>query len=132
MVCPISMQPKAPLLSQSVLKFFPRELWSTLDPTATETNGVIDSRSKGKSLQIPGYENFNDIDVDMSGDEVEEKEPKDPDEDDPLEGEEVDDEFDDDEDGGDYNAEQYFDDGGDDAGDDYDGGGDDGGGGDYF
>ena len=132
MVCSTSMHSKALLLSQSVLKFFPRELWSTLDPTATETNGVIDSSAKGKSLQIPGYEKFNDIDADMSGDEGEEMGPKDPNEDDPLEGEEVDDEFEDDDDGGDYNAEQYFDDGGDDAGDDYDGGGDDGGGGDYF
>ena len=131
MVCSTSLQPKSSLLRQLVLKFFPRELWSTLDPTATETNGVIDSSTKGKSLQIPGYEKLNDIDADMSGDEGEEKGPKDP-EDDPLEGEEVDDEFDDDDDGGDYNAEQYFDDGGDDAGDDYDGGGDDGGGGDYF
>ena len=42
----------------------------------------------------------------MSGDEGEGKGPKDPDENDPLEGEEVDDEFDDDDDGGDYNAEQ--------------------------
>lgn len=112
-----------------VLRFFPQELWSTLDPTATVTNGVIDSSARGKSLRIPGYEKTNDADGEVSGDEGEEK-ARDPDDDEPLEGEEVDDEYDDDdEDGGDYNAEQYFDDGGDDAGDDYDGGGDDGGGG---
>ncbi|KAL2043721.1 hypothetical protein N7G274_003240 [Stereocaulon virgatum] len=115
-----------------VLKFFPKELWSILDPTATETNGVIGSGSKGKSLRIPGYEKMDDIDLEISGDEGEEKAKRNPEEDEPLEGEEVDDEFDDVDDGGDYNAEQYFDDGGDDAGDDYDGGGDDGGGGEYF
>lgn len=112
----------------SELKFFPQELWSTLDPTITE--GVVDSSAKEKSLRIPGYEKTNDAEGEGSGDEGEEK-VRDPDDDDePLEGEEVDDEYDDDdEDGGDYNAEQYFDDGGDDAGDDYDGGGDDGAGG---
>ncbi|MCJ1459843.1 hypothetical protein MMC28_010222 [Mycoblastus sanguinarius] len=118
-----------------VLKFFPKELWSTLDPKAKETNGVIDSSTKGKSLQIPGYEKVENLaafDHEISGDEGEEKGPKDPDEEEPLEGEEVDDEYDDDEeDGGDYNAEQYFDDGGDDMGDDLDGG-DEGGGGDYY
>lgn len=111
------------LLNQcAVLEFFPKELWSTIDPTATETNGVIDTDTKGKSLQIPGYDNA-DVEHDMSGDEGEEKGPKDPEDEDMLEGEEVDDEFDDDdEEGGDYNAEQYFDDGGEDGGDDYDGG----------
>lgn len=105
-----------------MLKFFPKELWSTVDPTATETNGVITTDSKGKFLQINGYEK----DADMSEDELEVKEEGDPDDEDVPEGEEVDDEFDDEEDGGDYNAEQYFDDG-DDGGDDYDGGGEEGG-----
>lgn len=105
-----------------VLKFFPKELWSTIDPTATETNGVINTDTKGKSLQLSGYEK----DADMSEDEMDVKEERDPDDEDMPEGEEVDDEFDDEEDGGDYNAEQYFDDGGDDAGDDYDAGGDEG------
>lgn len=114
----------------TVLKFFPKELHSTLDPTATTTNGTAEpSSTKHKTLTIPGYEKVND-DLEGSGDEGDEKAPRDPDEDDPLMGEEVDDDYDDDdEDGGDYNAEQYFDDGGDDGGDDYDGGGDDGGGG---
>ena len=103
-----------------MLKFFPKELWSTIDPTATETNGVINTDAKGKSLQLAGYEK----DADVSEDEVDVKEERDPDDDEDMaEGEEVDDEFDDEEDGGDYNAEQYFDDGGDDAGDDYDAGG---------
>jgi len=112
-----------------VLKFFPTELHSTLDPTATTTNGTTEpSSTKHKTLTIPGYEKVND--EEGSGDEGDEKAPRDQDEDDPLMGEEVDDDYDDDdEDGGDYNAEQYFDDGGDDGGEDYDGGGDDGGGG---
>lgn len=105
-----------------VLEFFPRELWSTIDPTATETNGVISTDAKGKSLQLSGHEK----DADMSEDEVDVKEEREPDDEDEPEGEDVDDEFDDEEDGGDYNAEQYFDDGGDDAGDDYDAGGDEG------
>lgn len=107
------------MLKIAVLKFFPKELWSTIDPTATETNGVINTDTKGKSLQLAGYEK----DPDISEDEVDVKEERDPDDEDLAEGEEVDDEFDDEEDGGDYNAEQYFDDGGDDAGDDYDAGG---------
>ena len=107
-----------------VLKFFPKELWSTIDPTATEVNGVINTDTKGKSLQLAGYEK----DADMSEDEVDVKEERDPDDEDMAEEEEMDDEFDDEEDGGDYNAEQYFDDGGDDAGDDYDAGGDEAGG----
>lgn len=123
------------LQTTPVLKFFPKELHSTLDPsTATTThttNGTTEpsSSSKHKILTIPGYEKATE-DAEASGDEGEEKAPRDPDEDDPLMGEEVDDAYDDeDEDGGDYNAEQYFDDGGDDGGEDYDGGGDDGGGG---
>ena len=103
-----------------MLEFFPKELWSTIDPTATETNGVINTDTKGKSLQITGYEK----DADVSEEEVDVKDERDPDDEDMPEGEEVDDEFDDEEDGGDYNAEQYFDDGGEDAGDDYDAGGD--------
>lgn len=110
-----------------VLEFFPKELWSTVDPSATETNGVINTNATGKSLQISGYGN----DADGSEDEVDVKEEREPDDEEMPEGEEVDDEFDDEEDGGDYNAEQYFDDGGDDAGDDYDAGGDEGGGGYY-
>lgn len=105
-----------------MLEFFPKELWSTIDPTATEKNGVISTDSKGKSLHIPGYEK----EADVSEDEVDVKDEKDPDDEEMPDEGEVDDEFDDEEDGGDYNAEQYFDDGGDDAGDDYDGGGDEG------
>ncbi|KAL9099452.1 MAG: hypothetical protein Q9163_005047 [Psora crenata] len=117
-----------------LLEFFPRELWSTLDPKATVTNGVVESSTKGKRLQMPGYENIEDsvVDEDMpDDDDVAPKltrktgGPEDEDDGDQgLEGDDVDDEFDDEEDAGDYNAEQYFDDGGDDGGEDYDAGGD--------
>jgi DNA-directed RNA polymerase III subunit RPC7 len=110
-----------------VLKYFPEELWSTLEPSR-EKNGTaaIPKRKipirkpvdtgKGKEIVLDGIE-----------DEEEPAEAADPDE--PPAEEEVDDEYasDEDEMAGDYNAEQYFDDGGDDAGEDYDGGDGDGG-----
>ncbi|KAL9124852.1 MAG: hypothetical protein Q9217_005865 [Psora testacea] len=116
-----------------VLDFFPKELWSTLDPKAKETNGVVETNTKGKTLQLPGYEKAEEAVVDQDISDEDDVIPKltrkpigaEDDEEDPgLEGEDVDDEFDDEEDAGDYNAEQYFDDGGDDGGEDYDAGGD--------
>ncbi|KAL9631300.1 MAG: hypothetical protein Q9164_005970 [Protoblastenia rupestris] len=116
-----------------VLELFPKELWSTLDPKAREANGVVESSTKGKSLQMPGYEKAEHAMADRNGSDEEEAGLKvvgklggrdDDDENQGLDGEDVDDEFSDEEDGGDYNAEQYFDDGGDDAGEDYDAGGD--------
>jgi len=135
-----------------VLKFFPKELWSTLDPEHATTNGVATS-SKKKRLLISTSNKSNGIDgrsgdegeegegadrrkgaIDsaLNGEDDEEEGEKNPEEEVPEE-EEVDEDYEEDEDdmGGDYNAEQYFDDGGDDAGDDYDGG-DDGGGGDFY
>ena len=82
---------------------------------------------------MPGYEKAEHAMADRDGSDEEEAGLKvvgklggrdDDDENQGLEGEDVDDEFSDEEDGGDYNAEQYFDDGGDDAGEDYDAGGD--------
>ena len=109
-----------------VLKFFPKELWSTIDPSATEVNGVISSDNKGKALQAFGLEKEVEGEAEDELDVKEDRE-EDDDEEGLEEGEEeVDDEFEDEEDGGDYNAEQYFDDGGDDAGDDLDGGRDEG------
>lgn len=110
-----------------VLELFPKELWSTLDPNYTETDdGAVESSTKGKSLQIPGYEKADDdlglFEADMSDEEGGEKAAKDPEDEDPVEAEDVDDEYEDEDEGGDYNAEQYFDDGGDDGGDDYDAG----------
>jgi len=118
-----------------VLKFFPKELWSTLDPSqASNSNGVEAKPRPRKSLTAMsrGKDGLNAFDRDSPG-----AEPKDPtkgdgDEDeehaeaadDEAPEEELDDEYasDEDEMAGDYNAEQYFDDGGDDAGEDYDAG----------
>ncbi|KAL9114007.1 MAG: hypothetical protein Q9187_007523 [Circinaria calcarea] len=119
-----------------VLKFFPRELWSTLEPSSS--NGVGDG-VKPKKLQISSSrlsKKLSTYDRELSGEpqdftgeiangDDDEDAPKQVDEDGlPVEDEDVDDEYaDEEEDGvGDYNAEQYFDDGGDDAGDDYDAG----------
>lgn len=120
-----------------VLKFFPKELWSTLDPSSESQNGV-DMNSIGKKLQLSTIKRADrlaglDGEENISGDEdAEEMAERNLDGDEtPVEEEDIDDEYEDDEEGGDYNAEQYFDDGGDDAGDDYDGGGD-AEGGDYY
>lgn len=143
----------------TVLRFFPKELWSTLDPkSATTTEAGPSSQKKqlrllrdkradalgnldreiasGREDAERAEQNANENDEDGEGlaenqeDEEEEEE---------EEEEEVDDEFEEDgsaSDLDDYNAEKYFDDGGDDAGGDYDGGGGGGGGegdgGDYF
>ncbi|KAL8914991.1 MAG: hypothetical protein Q9171_000431 [Xanthocarpia ochracea] len=112
-----------------VLKYFPKELWPTLDPknykSSTMNNGIerrIPTRTMKKETALGGV---------ASGDEEEALAAGDRDPDEEAINEAVDDDFDeDDDDGGDYNAEQYFDDGGDDAGDDLDG--NDGGGGDYY
>ena len=120
-----------------VLDFFPKELHSTIDPTATTTasGNPIPSNSQRKSLFIPGHlgaTTTDDADPEAtnSGEEGEEKAARDPEDENPLEGEEVDDNFEDeDEEGGDYNAEQYFDDGGEEGGEEYDAGGEDKGGG---
>ena len=105
-------------------EFFPRELWSTIDPDHKEDenqDGVGKSNTKGKSLQIPGYkkaEGLGILENEIEDDRGEDKDAEDED----VADEEVDEEFDEEEEGGDYNAEQYFDDGGDDGGDDYDAG----------
>ncbi|KAI9808477.1 MAG: hypothetical protein M1827_007230 [Pycnora praestabilis] len=130
-----------------VLKFFPEELWSTLDPDhATQhSTSVTIKRKKLKistTAQITGidemiFDNEDDsskADEDRkksiiqsltTGDEEEEDAEKNPDDEVPEEEDEVDDDFEEDEEdmGGDYDAEQYFDDGGDDGGEDYDDGG---------
>ncbi|KAI4274985.1 MAG: hypothetical protein LQ337_003549 [Flavoplaca oasis] len=117
------------LVSQIVLKYFPRELHPFLDPANHKPSSLTTTNISKRTPRVRSTVVKKDAGT-ASGDE-EEAGGKDPDE----EGinENVDDEFDeeDDEDaGGDYNAEQYFDDGGDDAGDDE--GDDGGGGGDYY
>ena len=109
----------------AVLKFFPKELWSTLDPTSSTQNGDKND-AIGKVLQLSKLKRSDRL-QDLDGGELsgnEEGEALERDEDAEASAEDIlDDEYEEDEDeGGDYNAEQYFDDGGDDAGDDYDGG----------
>ncbi|KAJ9206413.1 DNA-directed RNA polymerase III, subunit Rpc31 [Paecilomyces variotii] len=126
-----------------VLKFFPRELWQTIQPSYKPEGGLDASQRIGLKR---GFEDEEDDEEEISKrrkadddeDETEERrqahdedeEGNDLDEDEEREEEIVDDDFseDDDEMGGDYNAEQYFD-GGEDEGDG-DGFADGGGGGD--
>lgn len=116
-----------------VFRFFPKELWSTLDPKSVIQQGA-DSLQSGKRLQLSRPDRLGVLDRDegSGGEDGEEaveqqnvdgKPPVRGDDDEEEEEELLDDEYEEDEDeGGDYNAEQYFDDGGDDVGDDYDGG----------
>lgn len=129
-----------------VLRFFPKELWSTLDPTSATEAGDDGTTSKKLRLlkgkrtdrlgnfdreNVSGGEEAHEAGEQHEDDEAlpEDHEAEEEEEDE----EEVDDDFEEDgsaSDGDDYNAEKYFDDGGDDAGNDYDGGEADGG--DYF
>lgn len=124
-----------------MLKFFPKELWSILDPSSTTSNGAsIDSTSRPKLLFGAASRTTNGLsayDRELSGEpgqlnrnaEEDDENLEKVDEDELPPEEEIDSEYDSDEGSmaGDYNAEQYFDDGGDDAGDDYDAGEADGG-----
>ncbi|KAL4919478.1 DNA-directed RNA polymerase III, subunit Rpc31 [Aspergillus aurantiobrunneus] len=126
-----------------VMKFFPRELWTTIQPNY-KPDGLLDGYIP-QTLHTGTKRGFEDDEEDdealkrqrrlMHGDEDEGGENEDV-EGDILEADEdqeeeeiVDDDFEEDEDemGGDYNAEQYFDGGDDEYGDD--GFGDGGGGG---
>lgn len=120
---------------RTVLKYFPKELWPTLDPKnhkPSKPNGAPTTNSTRKTKPTDKKAPQDTAEGDhASGDEddaaIGERDP-----DDEAMEEPVEDEFDeDDDDGGDYNAEQYFDDGGEDA-DDLDGGDEGGGGGDYY
>ena len=123
----------------AVLKFFPKELWSTLDPTHSTRNGAA-GIAKPRKLLIPTSKRTDGLSAYEREleDEPAERPPAGEDDDEPAKvvdqddlpsEEDVDDEYGSDEDemAGDYNAEQYFDDGGDDAGEDYDAGEADGG-----
>ncbi|KAL2003965.1 hypothetical protein VTN02DRAFT_1261 [Thermoascus thermophilus] len=123
-----------------VLKFFPQELWQTIQPNYKPDN-VLDGYGplKARPGMKRGFEDEDEeddeelakrrrMDEHDDEDEVEgeERRRRDEDEEGPLDEEEeqeediVDDDFseDDEEMGGDYNAEQYFDAGDDDANDD--------------
>lgn len=118
------------------MKYFPKELWSTLDPQKCKSvNGttslvnVTERNLRNTAISTGKLKDTLDKDA-LPGEEREEAiriRERDPNNEDMQEN--LDDEFDeDDEDGGDYNAEQYFNDGGDDAADDLDDGDADGGG----
>ncbi|KAL8729621.1 MAG: hypothetical protein Q9181_004936 [Wetmoreana brouardii] len=111
-----------------VFKYFPKELWPTLDPKKYKsTNGVTSTINEFRESTLNGVARRKAVqelaDRAASGYEGEEAATDERDPDEEAMEENMDDDFDEeDEDGGDYNAEQYFDDGGDDAGDDLDGG----------
>ncbi|KZF22823.1 hypothetical protein L228DRAFT_247219 [Xylona heveae TC161] len=132
-----------------VLRLFPAELWSTLDPHHEKSDVpgskkrkrlMISTNRTGALDDLEAADEEEDVD-DMERKkraidnvpEVEEEDDEDKALDEEPEEEDVDDDFseDDDDMGGDYNAENYFDDGGDDAADDW-GDDDGGGGGDYY
>ncbi|PWY70272.1 III, C31 subunit of DNA-directed RNA polymerase [Aspergillus heteromorphus CBS 117.55] len=129
---------------QYVMKFFPRELWQTIQPTfrpdaamdgyvpqvaaiagkrGFEDDEEEEDDEAGKRRKTGGGE-----DEDAGDDGDDDKDVLDPDEEQEEQLEDDDFEDDDDDMGGDYNAEQYFDGGDDEYGDD--GFGDGGGGGD--
>ncbi|PKY07254.1 III, C31 subunit of DNA-directed RNA polymerase [Aspergillus campestris IBT 28561] len=121
-----------------IMKFFPRELWQTIQPTF-KPDAAMDGYA-GQFARATAKRGFEDDEEEDEEDETKRKrtggEEEEDNEKDILDGEEegeeeeiVDDDFEDDEDemGGDYNAEQYFDGGDDEYGDD--GFGDGGGGG---
>ena len=126
-----------------VMKFFPRELWQTIQPSFkpdTSMDGYVPQVTRAGAKR--GFEDEEEEEENLTkrrkgagggededeGEGAGEGEIPDP-EDEEADEEIVDSDFEDDDDemGGDYNAEQYFDDGGDEYGDD--GFGDGGGGG---
>lgn len=134
--CPLILIP----VWVAVMKFFPRELWTTVKPNY-KPDGLLDGYVP-QTLQSGVKRGFEEDDEDDNtlkrrrqgdaeeGDENEDAEGPIPDAEEEQDEEEiVDDDFEDDDDemGGDYNAEQYFDGGDDEYGDD--GFGDGGGGG---
>ncbi|PLB43200.1 III, C31 subunit of DNA-directed RNA polymerase [Aspergillus steynii IBT 23096] len=123
-----------------VMKFFPRELWPTIQPNfkgdaAAAMDGYVPQTARSGVKR--GFEDDDEEeDDDAAKKQKNGEDGEGPENDDLLEGEDeeqeeeiIDDDFEDDEDemGGDYNAEQYFDGGDDEYGDD--GFGDGGGGG---
>ena len=117
------------------LKYFPKELHTTLDPSLGSANGgsaVARGNKKPSILKPSRAHGAEAVEEGAAADDDDDAEPRerDRDEDDVMSAEDADDDFDDDDEGGDYDAEAYFNDG-DDAGEELDGGDGDGGG-DYF
>ncbi|KAI9851179.1 MAG: hypothetical protein M1838_004288 [Thelocarpon superellum] len=122
-----------------VLRFFPKELWSTLNPDH-ETTDDPTTLLKKKTLRIAMAEDLDDGGVPLDLEALEQLEnpaahaaqPRGEDEEDDVllgddggdeeEEKDVDYESDEDETAGDYHAETYFDDGADDDRDDHDAG----------
>ncbi|KAF2145035.1 uncharacterized protein K452DRAFT_356370 [Aplosporella prunicola CBS 121167] len=117
-----------------ILKFFPAELWTTLDPTLKDGGGNAGGalKRKRKTLQIAKSNRLSrleELEEDGDLDRDDDDDDGDLDKDDPdAQQEEQDDDFEEDEsDLDDYNAENYFDNGeDDDFGDEGGGGGGDG------
>ncbi|KAL4980177.1 DNA-directed RNA polymerase III subunit Rpc31-domain-containing protein [Aspergillus desertorum] len=112
-----------------VMKFFPRELWTTIQPNY-KPDGILDGYVP-QTLRTGTKRGFEEDDEDEDaskrqrengeeGEDLENGGILDDEEDQEGEEEIVDDDFEDDDDemGGDYNAEQYFDGGDDEYGDD--------------
>lgn len=121
-------------LWRTVMRFFPEELWTTLDPTTKPGANAAALKKRRKMLKIAlstkltRLEELEGEDGEGLGRDDDEDLDKDEDEDTgPHEEEEQDDDFEEDEDDDDdYNAENYFDNGeDDDYGDEGGGGGDD-------
>ncbi|KAB2576554.1 hypothetical protein DBV05_g4820 [Lasiodiplodia theobromae] len=117
-----------------IMRFFPEELWTTLDPTTKPGANAAALKKRRKMLKIAlstkltRLEELEGEDGEGLGRDDDEDLDKDEDEDTgPHEEEEQDDDFEEDEDDDDdYNAENYFDNGEDDEyGDEGGGGGDD-------
>ncbi|GME63562.1 putative DNA-directed RNA polymerase III subunit rpc7 protein [Neofusicoccum parvum] len=117
-----------------IMRFFPEELWTTLDPTTKPGANAAALKKRRKMLKIAlstkltRLEELEGEDADLNLNDDDDLD-KDDDEQDagPREEEEQDDDFEEDEDDDDdYNAEHYFDNGEDDEyGDEGGGGGDD-------
>jgi len=115
------------------LRFFPKELWSTIDPSRRPGGKGVGAASKKRSdARLKRLADTGGDDLDGKADGDEDGLGVDDEEDGAAQEENLEDNFseDDSEMGGDYNAENYFDDGendgdmGDGGGDDGDGGGD--------
>jgi len=107
-----------------VLKFFPTELWDTIDPSRAKKNGAMPRPKRKQNVGVDETEEVVEEEEGgpKPGDDEDAEEAKKGDDDEQPEEENPDETFseDDDEMAGDYNGEQYFDNGDE---DDNDGGG---------
>ena len=107
-----------------MLKYFPKEIWPTLDPTQRAVPGAREAGGKRRDLHLFGQERQRDPRPDkgvLSDADDQEQSQHDSEEEREILEEDMDDNYEDEDEGGDYNAEQYFDDGGEDGFDDHEG-----------